>query len=116
MKKAVFILLSGIAMTISVQKADAWCEPGHLVYVGNRTYNCEYDNVSYCSQSVDPDDPSASVGDKVLTKYPDGTVKQGVIVAISTHQDSGEGSSAPTQQVDVQDQSTGEISHILSDH
>lgn len=114
MKRVVLSLLATVAMSMAVQTASAWVETGVLVQVRPHYYNCESGN-SYCQQSVDPNDPSQGVGDRVLTNFPDKGVQTGTIVAVGKSDDPGPGGddSHPIQ-VDVASDATGVVDHIAT--
>ena len=112
MKKIVFSLLATIAMGLSVQTASAWIINGHLEKLSAHKYICEPGG-GYCSQSVDPNDPSPSVGDHIKIKYPDRGEERAEIIGIDSSFDPAVDNGSPA--MDVSNELTGEVDHIVTD-
>lgn len=105
-------------MGMSVQTASAWSDKGHLVPLGDHSWSCDPAE-GWCQKSVDPNDPNATIGDKVLSNYPDGRgVVQGIIIEIGpASQDPTGGQGGDDSQasvIRVVNDATGVVDQIVT--
>ena len=95
---------------MTIQTASAWVQEGVLVKIRAHYYECVA-GASFCMKSVDPYDLDKTVGDRVLTNFPDRGVENQVIIGIESSEDPSEGNGS---SMEVANEATGEIDIIIT--